>query len=496
MYWANFLHIYQPAQQMPDILQRVVNESYRPIINGLLDIKRARVTLNINAVLAELLAKYEYNDVIENIKKLAAEKQIEFTESAKFHAFLPLIPKKEIVRQIKLNHETNKRIFGDIYEPKGFFSPEMAYNKQVAEVVTELGYEWMLLDEITAHGKVDSLSYDNFFIHEQHSNLKLFFRERRTSNLIMSAVVRSASSLTEALNKGEQKNRYLLTAMDGETFGHHRPGLERLLFEIWRDESFKHITISEIPKYFPQNEICAPHDSTWSSTEKDLEEGKQFRSWKDPENAIHALQWEFLNFVLSRVETCEARGTKCEEARSKRDEAIASDHLWWASGKPWWSIEMVERGAWRLLETLKAVPDINEPDLKDGERFYQDIINTAFEWQRTGYIKKLALDYRESARIPFKERTADAGRPEVYDAFIEMMKRKMKEASGNQEFEKAVLWRDAVWKLENKNDIYDAIHATDLLRAEVADWQLRELMDSYKEQYKKIKPGQPEQRDI
>lgn len=496
MYWANFLHIYQPAHQMPDILERVVNESYRPLLTGLSRIARARLTLNVNAVLAELLMAHGYKDVIEQMRELARRGQIEFTESAKYHALLPLVPYEEIKRQIELNHRTNREIFGDVYRPKGFFSPEMAHSREVARAVHELGYEWMILDEITAFGKVDALSYDGVFVHREFPNLKLFFRERRTSNLIMSAVVRSAKSFIEALGPERLQNRYLLTAMDGETFGHHRPGLEALLFEMWEDASFDHLTISELPKHFSKQQSCAPHDSTWSSTEKDLEEGTQFRSWRDPENAIHAIQWEFVHFVYGRITRCAQGKVNCRKAQAKMDEAFASDHFWWASGKPWWSIEMIEQGAWRLLEALKATPDVEEKDLEQGRRFYQDIVETAFTWQRSGYIRKLAAAYKEASRIPFKERTKEGGKPEVYDAFLAMMRRKMTEAVERREFEKAILWRDAMWKLETKNDVYDAIHATDLLRAEAPDWQLKELMDSYKSQYKKMKPGQPEPRDL
>jgi len=76
------------------------------------------------------------------------------------------------------------------------------------------------------------------------------------------------------------------------------------------------------------------------------------------------------------------------------------------------------------------------------------------------------------------------------------MRRKMWQATKKKNFERAILWRDAIWKLETKNDIYDTIHAVDLLRLEVSDKKLRTLMDRYKEKYKKIKPGQPELRKV
>ena len=108
----------------------------------------------------------------------------------------------------------------------------------------------------------------------------------------------------------------------------------------------------------------------------------------------------------------------------------------------------------------------------------------------------MAKQYKEIVKIPFKERTLEKGKPEVYFAFLEMMRRKMWKAAKKKNFEKAILWRDAIWKLETKNDIYDAIHAVELLRKEVSDDSLRNLMDKYKKKYQKIISGQPEMRKI
>ena len=175
---------------------------------------------------------------------------------------------------------------------------------------------------------------------------------------------------------------------------------------------------------------------------------------------------------------------------------MASDQFFWASGEPWWSIEMIEKGAWSVLNVLKSLPGIKKEEVEKGERYYKDILSIAFWWQRSGKIEKMARKYREIVKIPFKERTVGAGKPEEYSAFIEMMKKKMWEATKKKNFEKAILWRDAIWKLETKNDIYDTIHVVDLLRKEVPDPTLRELMDKYRKKYKRIKSGQPEERRI
>lgn len=500
MIWANFLHIYQPVNQAADILKAVVNQSYRPLFKGLLGIKGAKISLNINAALSELLLKYEYYDVIEDIIELAKSGKIEFLESAKYHAFLPMLSEDEIGRQIKLNHESNKKIFGDkIYNPKGFFPPEMAYSPKLAKIAKGLGYEWMILDEIAAAGKVNVVRYDKTYAVSEAEGLKIFFRERRPSNLIMSAVVRNAQSLKEALGEEAGDKRYLLTAMDGETFGHHRPNLEKLLFEILASPLFEKVFISEIEKRFPDIEKISPVESTWASSEEDIEKKEQFLSWNDPENEIHTLQWAFFDFALSKIKKLSGEELSTpagENARHEMDIAESSDHFWWASAKPWWSIEMIEQGAWQLLQAVRSIPHVALEDAEKAESYYKDIVVKAFYWQRSGRVKDLAEEMRSVARIPFKERTVEAGKPEVYAAFIEAMKNEMEKAAKNQEYEKAILWRDAIWKLETKNDIYDAVHATELLRREIPLINLEKMMDKYKEEYKRKKSGQPEDRRI
>jgi len=115
MFWVNFLHFYQPSDQSDKVLERVVNESYRPLIKGFLNIPKMKINLNISAALTELLVKKGYKDVIDGIRKLAENRKLEFTESAKYHPLLSSLNKKEIIRQITANNKTNKKYFGKTY---------------------------------------------------------------------------------------------------------------------------------------------------------------------------------------------------------------------------------------------------------------------------------------------------------------------------------------------------------------------------------------------
>ncbi|MBZ9578362.1 hypothetical protein KJA14_00740 [Patescibacteria group bacterium] len=495
MIWANFLHIYQPAEQQPDILEAIVVQSYRPILEGFKKHKKVRLTFNVNGALLELFDRYKYYDLIDILRELGQEGRIEFTSSAKYHAFLPFLEEKEIIRQIKINDETNKFFLGKAYNPQGFFPPEMAYKEELAKIIADLGFKWIILDEIACGGEVEKVDYTKIY-QIKNTKLKVFFRERRLSNLIMSAVVRSRETLIEAMKEDLKTNRYLITAMDGETFGHHRPGLEKLLFDVFEVPDFDLIKISEIPDFYKKVKIVKPVKSTWASSKEDIEKNIQFLSWSDPENIIHKWQWSFLKMVLNEFYRMDKNHSRYQMIRKKIDLCLSSDQFWWASAKPWWSLEMIEDGVYRLLDAIRNIPNVSKEKLRKARDFYENIVSTAFEWQRTGKIRKMMKEQESVLRIPFKDRTIGKGGAErgVYYAFLHMMKNSEKKAAKKREYEKAILWRDAIYKLENKLDIYDALNAIDLLRTKIPHDQIEKTIKKYKAKYREIRGGQPEQR--
>ncbi|MDP3696884.1 MAG: hypothetical protein Q8R55_02520 [Candidatus Taylorbacteria bacterium] len=494
MYWANFIHIYQPAGQQPDILAAVSTQSYRPILEGIRSSSKAKLTLNINGVLLETFDKSGYRDLIDILRQLVQEGKVELTGSAKYHALLPFLSEKEIVRQVEENIATLDFYFNH-YKPVGFFPPEMAYDEKIVPIIEQLGYKWIILDEIACGGKTGQVDYTKIY-KIKGSNVSVFFRERRPSNLIMSAVVRSYESLQGAMSKDFTSNRYLVTGMDGETFGHHRPGLDKLFFEVLNSKEFELLKISELANFYKDIIEISPVKSTWASNEKDIEHGIQFLSWRDPENEIHHWQWELVELTLNSVYDLNKEYPHYKKIRENMDEALASDHFWWASAKPWWSIEEIERGAFMCLSILRSIAGIHHDKVEQARHLYEKIVSTAFQWKRSGKIDSMMQGQRIVVRIPFKERTLEKGGREagVYRAFIDMFKRLEREAASKGEYEKAVLWRDAVYKIENKSDIYDAVHAVDLLRLEIPNEEVERTLDRYTEKYRKIRGGQPEQR--
>jgi predicted glycosyl hydrolase (DUF1957 family) len=123
---AFFLHMYQPPipiQTVP-ILKRIINNSYQPLTQKLLENPDIRMSININASLTEMLLEYEGEAVIENLKLLGESNQIEFLETASYHPILPLLEPKYQKIQIELNRKINGKVFGQSFKPRGFFPPE------------------------------------------------------------------------------------------------------------------------------------------------------------------------------------------------------------------------------------------------------------------------------------------------------------------------------------------------------------------------------------
>ncbi|MFN3301447.1 MAG: UvrB/UvrC motif-containing protein [Patescibacteria group bacterium] len=463
MLWSIFLHFYQPYFQQKDILERVVNESYRKLLKILKDNPKAKMTVNINAGLLEILEKNGYKDVIDDFRFLAKRSQIEFTGSAKYHPFLPLLPESEIKRQILINNKTSRKYFGNLYQPKGFFSPELAYDFKVAQIAKKLGFKYILAEELASPQKPD---FQKIYQIKNLSNFYIIFRDKRISVLILSAIIRNINSLKIELKDDLRKNRYLLTVMDAETFGHHRPGLEKFFQEIFKDKSIKKVKISEILEKFKSKEKIIPRPSTWSSEEQDFwlikekEKGEfsPFILWQHPKNPIHQLQWEFTYFVINEVEK-NKKLKNYQKIRDELDKAISSDQYWWASAMPWWSLEMIEQGAYNLKKIIFLMPD--EKAKKRAEKYYQDILKIAFDWQRSGKIREIYRNfYKTKEKIPFKRRTPT----DWYNLMILEFEDEMRKAIENLEFEKAIKWRDAIYKLKEGTDIYDVLHVVDDLR--------------------------------
>lgn len=450
MFWVNFLHIYQPPTQKPYWIKRIGNECYRKLVAGFKKNPKAKATININGCLTELLVKHGFQDVIDDLKFLGNRGQIEFTQSAKYHPFLPLIPEKEIIRQIELNHETNKKYFGKAFDPKGFFPPEMGYSDKVAKIVAKLGYEWIILDELAHSGQLEKIKENLIYQWSQNKNLDVYFRNRKISFHFLSAQAFSSLVVAKIFDDRLQKDdNYLLTAMDGETFGHHRPGLENLLFDLYKLPNMKSINLSEIPNHFSNTEPIEPIRSSWALMKRDIENKTPFSRWSNPENQIQKWQWELTDIAIELVGSLDVRIKNYQKIRKSLDRSLHSDQYWWSSAQPWWSLEMIEAGASELLETINLIPKLDKKTLDKANQLYQKIIATGFIWQKTGKVEQMAKEADEDITQRITKELQYIPKKE-FDKIIKGLNEQMLNAVERQEYERATQIRDRVKELKEK----------------------------------------------
>ncbi|KKT81763.1 MAG: hypothetical protein A3B99_01000 [Candidatus Yanofskybacteria bacterium RIFCSPHIGHO2_02_FULL_44_12b] len=445
MIWANFIHIYQPPTQKEVWIRRVAEECYRKIFKGLLNIPGARITVNINGVLCELLEKYGGQDILDDIRELLKRDRIELTGSAKYHAFLPLLPENEIERQILLNEESLNKYFGFGWKKGGFFSPEMAYSKKVAKSAKKLGYNWMIVDELafpSQGGPSDQALYQI----EGMQDFYVFFRDRKLSFTILSSQVGAGVLPTILRYLGPERLRgrnYSVTAMDGETFGHHRPGLESLLFEILSSKEVALAAISDLINKFSNKVIVDPRESSWATTKRNLKENNPFARWNSKDNIIQQKQWELTNLAIRLI----ADHPEDSGGRAGLDMALHSDQYWWSSAQPWWSLEMIERGAYEFKKIILNSPFASRESKQRAEELYREIVLTGFEWQRTGLVDEISRHENEEIQEMMEVRERLYITKEEYKDMIANLKNQISIALKGEDYHRAAMIKDRIREL-------------------------------------------------
>ena len=400
IYWAQLLHFYQPPTQVPSVLKRICDESYRPLLKVFEEYPNARVTINFNGVLTDMLIDCGHRDVIDGLRGLAENGQIEFTGTGKYHPILPLIPKEEAKRQIDLNIQTNRRSFGKAYAPQGFFPPEMCYSQGILQPIMKSGYRWIILSGIACPA---DWPLDIIYRTEcDGQEIAVFLRDDVLSNKISFQDLGPKEFIAHLEEwQGKRESIYVVTAMDAETYGHHIQGWERaflakvyeelepsaeFLEEVRQTKALagqhaaflangeatgkiQMVTISQLLDLFPRGHPIEPRPSSWSTSMEDMEAGNYYPLWQDRSNEVHRLQWEHLNICIELVN----KALECADndesrqsaaiARGLLDRAEHSCQLWWASKRPMWDINLIHMG---LLDQLRTVVNAYRAISKSG----------------------------------------------------------------------------------------------------------------------------------
>jgi predicted glycosyl hydrolase (DUF1957 family) len=350
--WINFLHIYQPARSDAHIIKEAVDLSYLRIVKALEKNPQIKFNLNITACLLLKLEERGYSSLIKRIESLINNGQIEILGSAAYHALLPLVKEEEVVWQIKENERVLKRFFPKA-KIKGFFFPEMAYSPKVARIVKELGYSWLILDEISFASKSE-LDFNQVY-KDKNSGLKVIFRSRKYSNCYVPLEILSI------IKNKEEIDHPIISATDGELYGLRHNDSKKIFEKTLKNNNINTILISDYLKDKKTKEVNIRR-SSWESTEKELKNNNPYNLWFNKDNEVHINLWKFVKFVNSVLDKYK-KDPNYYWARWHFVRGLASCTFWWASANDFkdsfgpiaWNPDEVERGMLELVKTVRSL---------------------------------------------------------------------------------------------------------------------------------------------
>ncbi|MDE2573034.1 MAG: hypothetical protein KGM44_11005 [bacterium] len=343
------LHWYQPPWQYPEMLDRIVAECYRPLSQSL-ERHPVRCSLDICWSLVEQLLARGNDDVLTSLAAAARLGHLEFVETAAYHPILPLVPREVAARQLALNYERNRAVFGRAYAPRGVFPPEMAYAPELASLLTSLGYDWTVTEDVAIAVREGEPPISQLL--RAPSGLRVLLRSNRWSNAVAFGPhdgARAAEAMAAELrSRAGDGDAYLLLAMDGETFGHHRREYGTFVadFASWcaRTDDVEMASASDIVAAFPVREGEVPATS-WSVLPGDVHAGLPYPLWDDG-GELHRAGWELLHLAWRLAMAQPA-------LHAEFDRAISSCAFWWLSRSNW-EPKLARRGFSMLVDVVRA----------------------------------------------------------------------------------------------------------------------------------------------
>ncbi|MFZ4648287.1 MAG: polysaccharide deacetylase family protein [Patescibacteria group bacterium] len=355
MKWFNFLHFYQPANIEAEIIKEASEKSYFRLLRLFEENKNLRMTINVSGCLLERMNELGLEDFAKRLLPLVKSGRIEIVGSAAYHAFLPLLPEKEVIFQIKEQEKILKKYLG-VSRPRGFFLPEMAYSSAVAKIIKSLGYEYLILDPI-AYSNKNLRDFEALKTYcDQASGLKIVFRNRAWSS----------KYAPDYFQKSLRTNRtgIVVTASDAELYGLRHVDQTAELEKICKDERLGTGTLGDFISLTTNPEKIILRSCSWESSERELSANNPYELWNNKRNEIHQSLWRLAKLAIKVVhENPKDHGYVW--ARWHLSRGLASCSWWWSSGHDFsrhfgplaWSPDELERGTNDLLRAVRSLED-------------------------------------------------------------------------------------------------------------------------------------------
>lgn len=260
----------------------------------------ARASAAFSGAALGALARHGCGALLDRVRRRAGERQLELAATAMHGALLPLLPKPELLRQLALSDAENLRVFGDeIYRPATLWSPHLATDGYLEQVLAEAGFTVMLVDDRALPVRpwpADRLPASAAFpgltlLPSAHEACELLRRER-----VGLATLRSLRPQPTDVASA------IVTACDLDA----RSGTPRAFLEAAGGDRL--VRLVEVVERLPASEpVRAPAGSD-SASEAALASGRPFERWFRPDDALNARQWGLATLAAESCLSLEEAG--------------------------------------------------------------------------------------------------------------------------------------------------------------------------------------------
>jgi hypothetical protein len=404
--WANLIDMYQPPNCDRSALEKIIKQSYLPLLNIFEQNPDSGFTLNLPGSTVELMIRTGFGDVIKRIAKLGERGQIDFTMTPKYQPLIPLHNDEDVDRQIEAHNRICRRYFGVSYSPQGLYSPSHAYSQKVSKTGARFALKWVAIDENSIRGRSQN-GYNSLYMEKSAGGILLMACRRDISNqlggsLRASRIPRSASEFLQATLKQTSNDKYLITATDARNFGYDNPGRHGLLRALYRENKLKAVTISHLRRFVKRKESVRAVDGSSVTAKENVKKRSPFLVWENDKNPIHQSLWKLFKMAISELKNAAAKGDpQFIRAREMVDSASAAINWSMASCSPWWDPDYPRQAADDLAIAifilLSSAPKVKDQAIALRVKICEQIE----QFERSGERKKTQKAFLKANNIEF-----------------------------------------------------------------------------------------------
>lgn len=137
------LHCHQPAGNLPEVMAEAYSRCYRPLLSSIEQFEAVKVCLHVSGALLEHMA-LEEPEVLAQLGRLAARKQVELVGGGFYEPVLHLLPEADAQGQLEMMSRCLSKHFGA--RPRGAWLTERVWDPELPRLLAPAGLRYTFVD--------------------------------------------------------------------------------------------------------------------------------------------------------------------------------------------------------------------------------------------------------------------------------------------------------------------------------------------------------------